>query len=132
MTKSFMQMVEEAMEHVDGIDPSEAQERLAQDRDALIVDVRDASDIPSTGLAPRSLNISLGMLPLKADHDMPEMLREAQLQDRSRQIILTCQMGANAARGAALLKEMGFSNVCYMKGGMMAWKSAGLPIETSD
>ena len=127
MAKSFMQITKEAMAQVDGISAEEAQHRLKQDTNALLVDVRDAADIPSTGMVPGGLNISLGMLPVKADLELPEELREARLQDRSRQIITTCQLGPNAARGAELLQDMGFTNVAYMEGGMAAWKAAGLP-----
>ena len=118
MAKSFMQMVEEARAEVDSLGPTEAQKRLAQDPDALVVDVRDAADVASTGLAPGSVNISLGMLPVKADQELPQELRDPRLQDRSRQLIITCQTGANAARGAKLLKDMGFTNVSLMDGGM--------------
>ena len=129
MAKSFMQMAEEAMAEVEGVSPLEVQQRLEHDPDALVVDVRDAADVPSTGLAARGVNISLGMLPVKADLELPEEWRDSRLQDRSRQIITTCQTGQNAARGAKLLKEMGFTNVSYMEGGMEAWKAAGLPTE---
>ena len=129
MAKTFMQMAEEAMAAVEGVDHLEAQKRLESDPEALVVDVRDAEDVPSTGLAAGGVNISLGMLPVKADQELPEDWRDARLQDRSRQIIVTCQTGENAARGAQLLKEMGFTNASYMEGGMEAWKAAGLPIE---
>jgi len=129
MAKTFMQIAEEAMAEVEGISAEEVQLRIQQDTNALLVDVRDAADIPSTGLVPGGLNISLGMLPVKADLELPEQLREPGLQDRSRQIITTCQLGPNAARGAKLLKDMGFTNVAYMEGGMAAWKAADLPTE---
>ena len=129
MAKSFMQMAEEAMAEVEGVGPLEVQQRLEHDPDALVVDVRDAADVPSTGLAARGLNVSLGMLPVRADQELPEEWRDSRLQDRSRQIITTCQTGQNAARGAKLLKEMGFTNASYMEGGMEAWKAAGLPTE---
>ncbi len=129
MAKTFMQIAEEAMAEVDGISAEEVQQRMQQDPNALRVDVRDAADISSTGLVPGGLNISLGMLPVKADLELPEQLREPGLQDRSRQIITTCQLGPNAARGAKLLKDMGFTNVAYMEGGMAAWKAADLPTE---
>ncbi len=129
MAKTFMQMAEEAMAEVEGVGPLEVQQRLEQNPDALVVDVRDAEDIPSTGLAARGLNVSLGMLPVKADQELPEEWRDSRLQDRSRQVIVTCQTGENAARGGKLLKEMGFTNVSYMEGGMEAWKAAGLPTE---
>jgi rhodanese-related sulfurtransferase len=129
MAKTFMQMAQEAMAEVEGVGPLEVQQRLEQDPDALVVDVRDAEDIPSTGLAARGLNVSLGMLPVKADQELPEEWRDSRLQDRSRHVIVTCQTGENAARGGKLLKEMGFTNVSYMEGGMEAWKAAGLPTE---
>ncbi len=127
MAKTFMQIAEEAMAEVEGVSAEEVQQRMQQDTNALLVDVRDAADIPSTGMVPGGLNISLGMLPVKADLELPEQLREPGLQDRSRQIITTCQLGPNAARGAKLLQDMGFTNVAYMEGGMAAWEAAGLP-----
>ena len=129
MSLSFMQIVEAAVANVEGISPAEAQQRLEQDPDALLVDVRDAGDIPSTGLVSGGMNVSLGMLPIKADLELPEDWREPGLQDRSRQVITTCQLGPNAAIGAKLLKDMGFTNVAYMDGGMEAWKAAGLPTD---
>ena len=129
MSLSFMQIVEAAVANVEGISPADAQQRLEQDPNALLVDVRDAGDIPSTGLVSGGMNISLGMLPIKADLELPEDWREPGLQDRSRQVITTCQLGPNAAIGAKLLKDMGFTNVVYMDGGMEAWTAAGLPTD---
>ncbi len=129
MAKSFMQMAKEAMAQVEGISAEEAQQRLKKDPNALLVDLRDAAEVPSTGLATGGLNISLGMLPVRADLELPEEKRDARLQDRSRQIITACQVGPNGAIGAKLLKDMGFRSVCYLEGGMEAWKAAGLPTE---
>ncbi len=129
MSLSFMQIVESAVANVEGISPTDVQQRLEQDPNALLVDVRDAGDIPSTGLVSGGMNVSLGMLPIKADLELPEEWREPGLQDRSRQVITTCQLGPNAAIGAKLLKDMGFTNVAYMDGGMEAWKAAGLPTD---
>ena len=78
---------------------------------------------------PGGVNISLGMLPVRADQELPEEWRDSRLQDRSRQLIVTCQTGGNAASGAKLFKDMGFTNVSLMDGGMEAWKAAGLPTE---
>jgi len=129
MAKSFMQMAEDAMAQVDGLSADEVHKRSEQDSNVLLVDVRDAADISSTGLAAGGINISLGMLPVKADLELPEEWREARLQDRSRPVVTTCQIGPNGAIAASLLKDMGFTNVRYMEGGMEAWKAAGLPTE---
>ncbi len=129
MAMSFMQIAEEAMAQVEGISAAEAQQRMEQEPNALLVDVRDAADIPSTGLATGGLNISLGMLPVRADLELPEDWREPRLQDRSLPVITACQLGPNGAIGAKILKDMGFANVSYLEGGMEAWKAAGLPTD---
>ncbi len=129
MSKSFMQMAEEAMAEVEGVGAEEVQQRLTLDPNVLLLDVRDAADIASTGLASGGQNISLGMLAIKADLELPEEWRDSGLQDRSRPVITTCQLGPNGAIGAKLLKDMGFTNVSYMEGGMEAWKAARLPTD---
>ncbi len=129
MAMSFIQMAEEAMVEVDGISAEQVQQRLKEDSNALLIDVRDAADIPSTGVPAGGANISLGMLPIRADRELPEEWLDTRLQDRSCQIITTCFAGMMSAMGAKLLKDMGFTNVCYMEGGMDAWKEAGLPTD---
>ena len=129
MAMSFMQIAEKAMAQVEGITAAEVQQRMKQEPNALLVDVRDAADIPSTGLATGGLNISLGMLPVRADLELPEDWREPRLQDRSLPVITACQLGPNGAIGAKILKDMGFANVSYLEGGMEAWKAAGLPTD---
>ena len=129
MAKTFMQMVQEAKAQVPGVSPLEAQRRFEEDPDALLLEVRDAGDIPVDQKAPEMVNISLGTLPIRADLEVPEQRRDPRLQDRSRQVITTCGLGNLAAMGARLLKEMGFTNVSYMEGGMQGWKDAGLPTD---
>ena len=128
MGKTFMQMVDEAKAEVQPINAQEAARQL-KDRKALIVDVRDADEVRQAGAIPGALNVSLGMLPVRADLQLPEQFRNQELQDRSRPVITTCALGLNAARGAKVLKEMGFTNVSYIDGGLKAWKEAGLPME---
>ena len=129
MAMSFVQMAEEAMAEVDGISAEQVQQRLKENSNALLIDVRDAADVPLTGVPAGGVNISLGMLPIRADRELPEEWIDTRLQDRSCQIITTCFAGMMSAMGAKVLKDMGFTNVCYMEGGMDAWKEAGLPTD---
>ena len=129
MALSFMQMAEEAMAAVDGVSPEDAHRQLKDDSEALLIDVRDAADIPDTGVPAGGANISLGILPIRADLELPEDWRDPRLQNRSRPIIMTCPAGLNGARGAKLLQDMGLTDVRYMQGGMGAWNEAGLPNE---
>jgi rhodanese-related sulfurtransferase len=78
---------------------------LKEDSNALLIDVRDAADIPTTGVPAGGVNISLGMLPIRADRELPEEWLDTRLQDRSCQIITTCFAGMMSAIGAKVLKD---------------------------
>jgi rhodanese-related sulfurtransferase len=127
MAKTFGQMAAEAMAQVPTVSPAEAYQRLQQDPNTLVVDVRDAADIAMTGTIPGAMNISLGSLTYKADNEVPEDWREPALKDRSRPIITTCILGPMGALGGKLLRDMGFTHVSILEGGVQAWINAGLP-----
>lgn len=44
-------------------------------------------------------------------------------------VVVVCRSGARSARAAGLLVARGFQRVFNMKGGMIAYTAAGLPIE---
>src|SRR6185503_16905719 len=127
MTKTFNQMVNEAIGEVPTVSAAEARRRLLKDPRTLVVDVRDAADINSTGIIPDALNISLGTLTYKADNEVDESWREPALRDRARPIITVCELGPMGALGGKLLQDMGFTNVSILEGGTQAWKDAGFP-----
>ena len=127
MAKSFKQMVDEGREGTAMVSPQEAQRRMQEEANTLVVDVRDAQDLAGTGIIPGALNVSLGTLPLRADQELPESFRNPELQDRERPIITTCGGGGQASLAAKVLKDMGFKNVSIREGGTNGWKQAGLP-----
>ena len=127
MAKTFMGMASEAMAEVPSVSGQEARQRLQDDPNTLLIDVRDLEVIRETGMAEGAIPISNGALPLRADREVPESLRDARLQDRSRPVITICGAGPMSAIGAKTLKDMGFENVAYVEGGTDAWKQAGLP-----
>ncbi len=129
VAKTFMQMAAEAQQSVSGIRPAEAQEFLHRNPNTLLIDVRDAADIRAGGHIPGSLAISVGMLPVRADTELPEDWRDARLADRSRPVITHCVLGPLGAMSAKTLQDMGFTNVRYLEGGIEGWKQAGLPTE---
>ncbi|MEC8911701.1 MAG: hypothetical protein VYC44_12005 [Chloroflexota bacterium] len=89
MAKSWTDMVNEAKSVVIGVSPEEARQRLQNDTDALLIEVRDANSVPMEDRAPEVLMISLGSLPMRADLEIAERLRDKRLEDRSRQVITT-------------------------------------------
>ena len=128
MAKTFMQLASEAMAEVKGLSPLEAEQSRVKNPNTLLVNIGDAEETRQTGIIPKSINISLGMLPVRADKELPEEFRDSPLQDRSRPVITYCTHGPNGVRGAKYLKDMGFTNVHYISGGLKAWEEAKLPI----
>lgn len=129
MALTFRQMVGKARAEVKGLSAQEAREKIQAQPRTLVLDVQDATDAGACGLIPSSINISLGMLAIRADLELPEHLRSAELQDRSRPVLVTCGAGGQAALGAYLLHQMGFEDVAYIDGGTAAWKAAGFDVE---
>ena len=52
MVKTFSHSVSEAMAEVAVISPTEAQQRMQRESRTLVIDPRDAADIPATGIIP--------------------------------------------------------------------------------
>lgn len=48
---------------------------------------------------------------------------------RERTAIVYCDSGRQSAHAAATLRSNGFTQLYKLRGGLMAWKSAGLPLE---
>ena len=129
MARTFNQMASEAMAEVPVIRPEEAQRQLQRDPNTLVIDVRDAADVAASGIIPGAVNISLGTLTYKACDEVPEDWRDPRLRDRSRPIIVNCELGPMGAIAGKLLKDMGFTNVSILAGGIQGWKDAGLPTQ---
>ena len=61
-----------------------------------------------------------GLLEYKADTELP---------DKDRRIVTHCAMGGRGALAASTLKEMGYTNVSNMEGGVEAWRERGYELE---
>lgn len=48
---------------------------------------------------------------------------------KNKQVYVYCHSGVRSARASTLLAEHGFKNIENMKGGIVAWKGAGYPVE---
>ena len=83
----------------------------------LLLDVREPEEWRA-GRAPGAWHVPLG--------DLEQNLGSV---PRDRRIVVTCRSGGRSARATALLTRNGFQAV-NLTGGMRAWASAGLPVET--
>ncbi len=131
MSRTFKQIADEAMAQAQAISVEEVLQILKQDSNALLVDVRDESEVEATGMGIGAINAPGRSIAWKADLEFDEEYREPELQDRSRRIFTTCGSSPcyRGASAANLLSEMGFTDVSYVEGGMKALLEAGMATE---
>ncbi|KIC43872.1 rhodanese [Ruegeria sp. ANG-S4] len=125
MPLSVKDMMEAANQVVPRIDTSRAKELIEQG--ALLLDIRDASELEKSGRAVGSHHISRGMLEFRADPDLPSHDPELQFD---RPIVLHCASGGRAALAGKLLKDMGYQQV-YNLGGLSDWVNGGGAVTAS-
>jgi glyoxylase-like metal-dependent hydrolase (beta-lactamase superfamily II)/rhodanese-related sulfurtransferase len=121
MNKKGYESFETVLEHgMHALNPAEFEER-ADLTEALILDVRDASDF-AKGHIPRSINIGL-----KGDF-APWV--GALIVDVKQPLLLVTVDGEEE-ESVTRLSRVGFDNVVgYLKGGIAAWKAAGKETDT--
>ena len=119
MPTSVKQLMEAANAAVPKISGKEAQEMVA--KGALLVDVRDGTEVAATGKAAGAIHIPRGSLEFKADLTAPSADKNFALD---RPVIVHCGAGGRAALAGKLLKDMGYEKV-YNLGGFKDWVEAG-------
>ena len=117
--KSGSDYVEEAKRSVGGISVKEAKEIYDRDKTTVFVDVRPYTEYAKYGYIFRRLDLPAGRLIFDARFRVPH---------KDTPIIIYAKKGKRAAISGAQLVQMGYTNVRYMKGGILAWKRAGYPI----
>jgi len=122
MGKTFRQMVADARGQVGVISPQEAKQEIEKGG-ATVIDVREPDEVAESGTVPGARNIPRGVLEIKADTELP--MRDPALEDRHQKVIIACGAGGQAALSAKSLKEMGFTDVSIIDGGIKGWKDAG-------
>ena len=123
MPLTVQQMLEAANAAVERIDGRQAQALVAEG--ALLLDIRDAPELQTSGRAAGAYHIPRGMLEFRADPACRFYDPELQFD---RPIVLHCASGGRAALAGKLLKDMGYRAV-YNLGGLDDWTAAGGPVD---
>jgi rhodanese-related sulfurtransferase len=121
---SLKEMLSSANSDVPKITAEEARE-LIGGRDALLLDVRDPSEVSQSGMLKGALNVSRGMLEFRADPDSsyhdPEFRPE-------RPVVTYCASGGRSALAGKTLSDMGYAEI-YNLGGFKEAVDSGFPQE---
>jgi rhodanese-related sulfurtransferase len=116
MATSVKQMLEAANAIVPKITAEQAVDMIAKGN-ALVVDVRDALEVATSGKIAGAVNVSRGMLEFRAD---PESQYHDKNFEKRKTVILYCVSGGRAALAGKLLKELGYDDV-YNLGSFKDW-----------
>lgn len=112
MTVTVKQLMAAANDAVPRISVDEARKLVAKDN-ALLVDVRDGTELAKTGKLKGATHVSRGMIEFRADTDTPS--HDPQFR-KDRPVILYCASGGRSALAGKVLKDMGYSNVRNLGG----------------
>lgn len=99
--------------------------RLVTQENALLVDVRDATELATSGKLKGATHVPRGIIELRADVDAPS--HDPQFR-KDRPIVLYCAAGGRATLAGKVLKDMGYTKV-YNLGGFKDAANGGFETE---
>ena len=93
--------------------------RLINSANALLLDIREPKEFTGSRL-PNAMHIPLSQLAERG----AELAKFA-----SRPVIVYCDRGMRGGAATSALTKLGFTHVQSLRGGLRAWKDAGLPMQ---
>ena len=85
---------------------------------AIIIDVRESSEL-GNGMIRDAIHIPLGSL-----KDRVSELEKY----KDKPVVMACRSGNRSAHALGILRKSGFTDLYNLKGGVMAWQHASLPL----
>lgn len=122
--KTATDLVKEAKASIENLSPSEVKSEI--ENGATLIDIREPDEQEKNGKIPGSILAPRGMLEFYADETLPYYKPEFNKNNR---IILHCASGGRSALATKTLKEMGYTNIAHLDGGIKGWKDAGFEVE---
>src|SRR6267142_4214169 len=118
-SEGFLKLVNDAKSRIREVTAQETRERMQADKSVRLIDVREDNEWEAAHAAGAE-HLGKGII----ERDI-----EAEVPDKTAELILYCGGGFRSALAADVLQEMGYTNVFSMAGGWKAWKDSGAPIE---
>ncbi|KAA2216028.1 MULTISPECIES: rhodanese-like domain-containing protein [Maribacter] len=87
--------------------------RLAQDDNAIILDVRTDTEVEE-GFIPNSVNIDI--------YKGQGFIDELEKMDKSKNYYVYCRSGNRSGQACAIMNSLGFENAFNLEGGFMNWE----------
>ncbi len=124
MAATVKEMMAAANQAVPRLAPDQAKKKL-EEGGAVILDVRDGTEVAKSGKIKGALNVSRGMLEFHADPESP-YYNPALAKDKT--MLVYCASGGRSALSGKVLKDMGYRSV-FNIGGFKELAEAGVETE---
>ncbi len=105
---------------VPGLSVQEVAQKLGNDEEFILLDVREAHELLRANLGDDVLAAPLSQLAQQG----PEALPDVVLADKDAEIVVMCHHGNRSAQVTAWLRQQGWTNVYNMDGGIDAYAIA--------
>ena len=128
--KHFLQLVSDCLTDVKELMPWDLEERLEQNPDLLIVDVREPYEFDAMHIEG-SLNVPRGILESACEWDYEETEPEL-VRAREREVIVVCRSGYRSVLAAHSMQLLGYIHVASLKTGLRGWKDYEQPLVDRD
>jgi len=128
--KNFIEMIRGCLSDVREIMPWDLEERLQENPQLLIVDVREPQEFDAMHIAG-SINVPRGILESACEWDYEETVPEL-VQAREREIVVVCRSGYRSVLAANSMQVLGYENVVSLQTGLRGWKDYDQPLEDSN
>ena len=124
--KKFLQLVSDCLKDVRELMPWDLEERLQQNPDLLLVDVREPYEFDAMHIAG-SMNVPRGILESACEWDYEETEPEL-VRARDREVIVVCRSGYRSVLAANSMLLLGYRDVASLKTGLRGWKDYEQPL----
>jgi rhodanese-related sulfurtransferase len=128
--KNFIELVSSCLSEVKEIMPWDLEERMQENPDLLIVDVREPSEFGAMHIQG-SMNVPRGILESACEWDYEETEPEL-VQARQREVVVVCRSGYRSVLAAHSLQVLGYENVVSLQTGLRGWKDYDQPLEDGE
>lgn len=123
--KRYMELVNEALPHVQELFPWDLQEELDAGNPLLLLDVREPYEFDVLHIEG-SLNVPRGVLEPACEADFEETRPEL-VEGRDREVVVICRSGHRSVLAAYVMRQMGFKSARSLKTGIRGWNDYELP-----
>ena len=112
--KSVQNLVLEAMQEIKTINADEAF-KMVEENNCNLIDIREGSELESTGKVEHSVHIPRGKLEIFLDPN--SALFQQGVLDQNKEMVLFCAGGVRSALAVKALKNMGYEKISHIEGG---------------